>query len=695
MIKNLCVLNSDQVNKYGFRFSIEALEGALHQNATTGVPMHLSHDMHKPIGWMMPFGLHFQPGLVRSLAVSMMPESEEEGKTVSQAKRNYAMGLVKDEIEKYSDKILPLVKDFASADYKFINAGAFAIVDKDIAERAFPKLIDYARKDKNGLIDISLLEEDFIYKAQGVFFHKKLPLCLFAHPFFRKSLSRQNNFHFFFLDALIKLSKKPLVKTKILLDLDMIGYSPSYLDSFELEYWYGPKYSDDISTIQPGLTRHQASETERMYHGISSTEFFWKINGEQHEFELEELKEDEAPTLVDTYGCRYIHSIYKHDQNSFDHFDGAIRSYDPELYMERIGMKMTEFGRRSQYKKLFRVDGQLELKDWKNLATHYLQGNPLIQEYFGENKPEVSLPLPLANQTAKEMFVPFSIDKNDGVRLMVSYFQKNENFTDSHSVSICDLMQIGDESKEIIEYDIIEVKKALNRLGADLTIPQDVLFSYAKDLYWNIPCIFHGHSDPEIDISLTLQALKNLIDALIIKKREKVIAFTLAWNVDIHEIRLSVLGHVNDLAKWLTQSIKIPTTRPDFIQWLEKQSNFLNKEVSENVDKPALGSIVQFDGVLYIKRKIVGGEFKPEYLMEDDAMVVAIEIPPDKKDLYNELVKNNIRPVLAATIKRKTCLKSNQNYWDSPHSRILDDDIITSIDDIDNVFAFWSDKGYQ
>jgi hypothetical protein len=44
---------------------------------------------------------------------------------------------------------------------------------------------------------------------------------------------------------------------------------------------------------------------------------------------------------------------------------------------------MTEFGRRSNYTKLFRIDGKLTLSDWKSLTTNYLQGNPLIYEYFG------------------------------------------------------------------------------------------------------------------------------------------------------------------------------------------------------------------------------------------------------------------------------------------------------------------------
>ena len=57
--------------------------------------------------------------------------------------------------------------------------------------------------------------------------------------------------------------------------------------------------------------------------------------------------------------------------------------------IERLDSKMTEFGRRSNYTKLFRVDGKLSLDRWKSLVTNYLQGNPQIYEYFNLPKPAV------------------------------------------------------------------------------------------------------------------------------------------------------------------------------------------------------------------------------------------------------------------------------------------------------------------
>jgi hypothetical protein len=78
------------------------------------------------------------------------------------------------------------------------------------------------------------------------------------------------------------------------------------------ERWYyiskASAYNDDITQIVPGLIHHQTDELERHFSGVSSTEFFWKVGKENlHEFELEELKEEQAPMLTDTYACRYVH----------------------------------------------------------------------------------------------------------------------------------------------------------------------------------------------------------------------------------------------------------------------------------------------------------------------------------------------------------------------------------------------------
>lgn len=693
MYKALSVINSDQLNKYQMQFSMGALEGGLWDNAEKGIPMHLSHDMHKTIGWMMPYGLYFQPGLVRSLAATLIPDSNEEQQSVINAKRNHMLAHINEMLTKYEKDFFPYIQQHVTDALKYLEVNTLAAIEPGLTERMFPSLVKL--QDDDGLIEISELLKDFEYKEQGVFFHRKLPICIFAHQYFRKSLSRHNNFHFFFLDALLKATKNPNVKTKIAIDPYMVGFSPSFNTCFEFEYWFGPKFNNDISCIQPGLTKHESSKEEKMFHGVSSSEFVWKINDDLHEFEMEELREDVAPTMGNTFACRYIHSIYSDTNKTFIHFDGAIRAYDSDLYFERIGMKMTEFGRRSQYTKIFRIDGKLDLCDWKSLSLNYMQGNPLVHEYFGETQVKSQTTEPIIPKTAKQEFVPFSIGVGDGIRMLLSYFPKNTTHTASHIVSIFNVFGNEEERINVIDYDIIEVKKALQRNGKTLVIPDNVSFIYAKDKYWNIPCIFHGNENPQEDISATIYSLSQIISSLIKKKRDSVISFTIAWNMEEKEIRLSVMGHIDDLSKWLTQCGNIPANRDEMIKWLEKQRTYLNNTSSANLSHPEVADICQLDGVLYMKRITLTDEFKWKLKENDNEVGIEFEIPKKHQTLYEEMVKQNIRPVISFIIKKKTCLKTQLNYLQSPYSSILDEGIITSIDEVDFVHPVWSDKAFE
>lgn len=690
MLKNLFVLNSDQINKHGSCFAISAMEDMVWDKSTQAVPMHLGHDMHRPIGCMVPFGLYFEPKIVRNLGLSLIPETDEENKQILDFKKFSAYSNIKEDIDSNNGALHDILKDNLSDNFKYLHSSTLAIVDEGIVNKVFKKLSSL--KVKDDLIPIKDLLIDFDYKFQGVFIHKTLPLCIYADSFFRRSLSRHNCFHYNFLDKFMLFKDNEEVVLKIAIDWDLIGYAPTLLQTMEFDYWFGPKYTDEIDKIEPGLTKHITNEFERNYYQLSSTEFFWKINKNLREFELEELKESEAPTLQDFYGCRYIHSIYDTNKSTFVHFDGAIRGYDSDLYFERIDQKMTEFGRRSQYKKLFRMDGKIEINDWKSLITHYMQSNPLIYEYFNAEKPKSELEKPIENITLMEELVPQKIDENEGIKLLVSYHEKNNNFSEhTHAVSIYDVVNNGNEDTDAIEEDIIEVKKAIERLGKKLFIKKEVLYGNFKDEYWNIPCIFHSVDEPFEDITITIQALKNIFNKLIERKLNYVISFTLAWNMEDKEVRLSSFGHVNDLIKWMNTFTGIPTKRDEFKSWLDNQRTYLNSNYEQFINKPALKDICQYDGVIYIKRKIVEQKFNPKPIMKDESLVCQLQIPTDGRN-YDDILENRIVPIMTYFIKKATCSKTGKSYYDSPFSKFLDDDVHVIIEDIEGLTFYWSDK---
>ena len=236
------------------------MEDMIWMKATEGVPMHLGHDMHRPIGAMIPFGLYFEPKMVRSLGLSLIPQNDKDSKKITDFKNYSHLKSIKKAVEKNNNKLFEQVESYIEADFKYLETGTLSILNHDIISRLFSELVEF--KDKDGLVKLEDLNKDFTYKYQGVFFHKTLPLCIYSNSFFRRSLSRHNNFHFIFLDELMSMQDNEDITIKISLDWDLIGYSPSFLESMEYEYWFGPKYTDDISTIQKGLTKHKCSEFE-------------------------------------------------------------------------------------------------------------------------------------------------------------------------------------------------------------------------------------------------------------------------------------------------------------------------------------------------------------------------------------------------------------------------------------------------
>jgi len=690
MHRSFTLLNTDQINKYGYVFPLTTLEDMMWQKGTEGVPMHVGHDMHRPIGAIIPFALYFEPYLVRSLGITLLPETDTEWNQIKNFKRNSVVKNLSHYIEKNEGRLLNLVKDKLSQDFKYHIAGTLAIVDDNIVNSLFPELQKLL--DKDGLIDIRDLNGSFEYKYHGAFVHKEVPLCIYAHSYFRRSLSRYNNFHSLFLDELMTLQENKRTTLKIALDWDMVGYAPDFTHSMEFEYWFGPKYTDDISQIKLGLTRYNTTGFDREYYDISSTEFYWKNNENLREFELEELRENNVPTLQDFFGCRYIHSIFDTNINSFIHFDGAIRGYSSDLFFERLSNKLTEFGRNSQYKKLFRIDGSLDLKDWKTLITKYMQGNPLIYEYFGIDKPKSQLDHDEVQKTLIQRLVPHEMSEEDGIRLLVSYHERNDDFKGhSHAVSIYDVLSIDDEDCSIVEYDLIEVKKALQRLGKDLFIKEDVLFGSIKDEYWNIPCIHHSDKEPERDIELTLKSLKMILGKMVEKGLGCIISWTISWTMEDKEVRVSSLGHIRNLYTWMGTFKGIPTDRQNFVKWLEDQKRYLNSNFKPSYEKPLVKDICQFDGVLYMKRVIVGEEFALEPYLKEGNLAYTIKVP-DNDSKYKEILDGSIKAIPAYVVKKSTCSRSRENYLTSPFSKWLDSDVHTIIEEIEGLTFYWTDK---
>lgn len=712
MKHHFAVLNSNAVTQDGTSFPLEILADSLWQTAVVGVPSNLGHDVHRPIGWMLPYALYFQPHLVRTVGELLLPESVADTQLIVQAHKRAFANRQQLLGEPYLGPLAELLKKHATPACRYLYCESFSCIEPSLAKRVFPKLTK--NLDDDGLVYLADLLQDFKYLGQGVFAHKWQKLTVFAHPYFRRSLSRYNNFHFLFLDELLVHARNPHVRLRLRLDWDMVGYAPSFQHQLEYEFVRGPLYDDEIGAIPPGLTQYKSDAFERAYYGTSVTEFVWKATEESdgrplsaprrlHEFEMEEVKDSEVPG-TEEFGCRYMHAIYDKTAATFEHFDGAIRFYEFEQMVARTEVAMDEAGRLTRYVKLFRIDDPLRLdarrtgkglalREWKSLVTKYMQGNPQVYEYFGEEKPGQAHLLEEEPKSVREALLPASMAAGQGIRLLFSLHAPSELPAEERVVTGREQVTSSDGSvKAALEYDIIEVKKALRALGTDLVIPTDVVLVYAEDGYWNIPTINHGGPDPQVAISVTIKALRTLFEASVTRDHDQVIAFTLAWVMADKEARLSVLGHVTDIANWLQAVTALPVQRKPFEKWLQQQEKYLNKVVTTEPEWPKLDQLAKSDGVLFIPRRLVDRSWLTRVWVEGNDLKYELAIPEDGADIAAAVTRQELAVTTIWQAGTMICSKTGMDYWVSPHSKNLDPDVRAIVKGGTPMAFCWTDR---
>jgi hypothetical protein len=371
------------------------LEESVRARIAVGMPMNNSHDHHMPVGWSIPRGVYVSKDMGRLLALILTPESADDRQVITRHRTEFRANLLSRQAEPYAAGLRERLGEAAPQEGRLRQCEAVAIQATGLAATIAPEFFSAgsAIVDKDGLVDYSALLERTRQLAPGVFHWPSRDVILFAHPFFRRSLSRENSLNSYVLRSFDEAAALREVRGRLRLDPDLVGHPDSVTPIMELEYWNGPPFSDDIETIPSGVTEHGATEKERFYSQIDRTQIWWKAEEQRgsreaphsyRTFEVEELILRASAGLADeSYGCRYAHSEYDLARRMISHFDGAIRAYDLEAYIERLDLRIDRAGKRAAYQKLFRLDGAIPVLSWKQVLTDYFRGNHLVPEYLG------------------------------------------------------------------------------------------------------------------------------------------------------------------------------------------------------------------------------------------------------------------------------------------------------------------------
>ena len=660
------VFVTDGVSRSGERFTIPALEDILWQSFGKGTPTSISHDIHRPLGVSRVSSLYVSHEQAYVLGKMFLPETQKEYDAVMRARTGYLNQLMIERVNLFSSPFYAELekKGLLVQEGQLISNGIVMYGAEGIVRKAFPFMTpDFF--DRDGLVYLSSIRKHFDYKGCGVFAAKKSHLALLLHPYLRRSLSRYNSFNTGFIDMLLKADS---VDTPVRLRIDdsFIGYAPSFVTNIEFEFWYGPAYSDDIISIPEGLSKYVPDEVEMFYNPVSKTEFVWENKDGKRQFEMEEVAEEEAPMQPGMYGCRYLHSFYDPATGIFDHFDGAIRTYDSDLIKERRDKQMTEMGHRANYTKVFRIDGKLPICTWKSLITQYLKDNMDVYRYFGEEVSFRSVSTQeLAAKDPLAKYVPFVLFPGDGIRLQVSY---QEPIKERHTRFFCNLDTVTLLSGKTDATDImvIDLAKCLKANGAAIDYP-NCKFMDTQDGFSNLPVIAHNSDDNHTAVNSTLEGLKSFISEICKKGCSKCLSMGLSWNVGgDRSVVISFMGAVPDLHKWMSSFSAIPISRADLKQWLAKQVEYIHGNGTDDAS-PINASYIQSDGTFFQKRRLVQEDVTlKEVKIVEGRVLAAMDFPDDKEDLKTAIETGSIGYTQLAVVGDMVCQKTGKDYLESP-----------------------------
>ncbi len=154
------------------------------------------------------------------------------------------------------------------------------------------------------------------------------------------------------------------------------------------------------------------------------------------------------------------------------------------------------------------------------------------------------------------------------------------------------------------------------------------------------------------------------------------------------------MGHVNELAKWLSQPLsRPPVDGSDLAEWSNNVAGFIASEMEPANEVPRVADVLASSGELRLKRLPADeAMFEPYFDEERQAMMVEFRLRPGNEALEESLRLGLLRPAMAAIIGQSECSRCGASYRDCDCSKLFDADVVQEIKALEPAGFFWTDR---
>jgi hypothetical protein len=300
------------------------------------------------------------------------------------------------------------------------------------------------------------------------------------------------------------------------------------------------------------------------------------------------LIENPSGGLADNhFGCRYAHAEFAVCDETISHFDGAIRAYGGNSYLDRTETSIDRAGKRANYTKLFRFDGNLTVGAWKRLLCDFFRGNKLIPEYLGA-----------PSEVDRAPDEPPSQEEACELELAALISLEHRSVIGPTTLGVELFQQIGDEIVPFIEVGRGEIANYL-RSRFNLTAITSV--SFADDIL-NAPRIVFPASDAlktslVTEVTTFTEALRRDVETDLTRR----VAVAFAWENDRIVTTPSIAGKAQNVVAVLQHLSKVIDPTLLASDWIEPLSDLIKTVSRPNRSEVSWSGVDR--GVLEIARR--------------------------------------------------------------------------------------------